>query len=140
GEAGVEQVELLLEQGAAASRVTLSHCDRVPDVAYHRALLGMGVNLEYDHHFRTLRQRGDCPTAELIAELTADFPGQIVLGMDLARRSYWRGHGGGPGAAWLLTGLPEVLARHGVSEAATHRMLHDNPARAFAFGEGSTAS
>ena len=65
-----------------------SHTDRQPDMAYHRALLPSGVLLEYDHHFRSHLKDGNCPTVDLIAALAHEFPRQIVVGMDLARRSY----------------------------------------------------
>lgn len=134
GTAGMEQVKRLVDAGADPARVVLSHTDRLPDVAYHRELLETGVTLEYDQHFRWLARGEDCPTLDLIAELLPVYPNQIVVGMDLARRAYWRGHGGGPGLAWLLTDLPSLLRDRGLHEEALRRVLRENPARAFAFG------
>jgi phosphotriesterase-related protein len=133
GTAGEEQVRLLLEGGADPTNVVLSHTDRRPDIAYHRALLSSGVTLEYDHHFRSHLKDGSCPTADLVAALAPEFPDQIVFGMDLARRSYWHGHGGQPGLVWLLTVLPTLLKDRGVSDDLIERILTHNPARAFAF-------
>ncbi|MGF1634169.1 MAG: phosphotriesterase [Phycisphaerae bacterium] len=133
GTAGEEQVRLLLEGGAAPQSITLSHTDRVPDVGYHRQLLSAGVNLEYDNHFRVYFKTGECPTATLVAELAEEFPEQICLGMDLARRGYGLGYGGEPGLAWLLRDLPGLLAEAGVTPAQRDRLLKHNPARAFAF-------
>ena len=133
GTAGEEQVSLLLESGAHPTQVVLSHTDRLPDPAYHRCLLSSGVTLEYDHHFRTYLKDGSCPTADLIAALIPEFPDQIVVGMDLARRGYWHGHGGKPGLAWLLTVLPTFLKERGVSDDVVERILTHNPRRAFTF-------
>ena len=133
GTAGEEQVRLLLDGGAHPAHVVLSHTDRLPDIAYHRALLSSGVTLEYDHHFRTHLKAGTCPTADLVAALAPEFPDQIVVGMDLARRDYWHGYGGKPGLVWLLTGLPALLREHGVSDDLIERVLTHNPARAFTF-------
>ena len=83
GTAADEQICLLLESGARPTHVVLSHTDRLPDIAYHRALLSSGVLLEYDHHFRSHLKDGNCPTADLIAALAHEFPRQIVVGMDL---------------------------------------------------------
>ena len=127
GRGGEEQVGILADGGADLAKVTLSHCDRVADAEYHRDLLSSGVNLEYDGHFRGF------DTVRLIAELIEQFPRQIVLGMDLARRSYWRGQGGSPGLAWLLTDLPSILMRAAVDAEAIDAMLVRNPARCFAF-------
>jgi 5-phospho-D-xylono-1,4-lactonase len=133
GTAGEEQVSLLLESGAHPTQVVLSHTDRLPDPAYHRCLLSSGVTLEYDHHFRTYLKDGSCPTADLIAALIPEFPDQIVVGMDLARRGYWHGHGGKPGLVWLLTVLPTLLKERGVSDDVVERILTHNPRRAFTF-------
>ncbi len=135
GTAGEEQVRLLLDGGAHPAQVVLSHTDRLPDIAYHRALLSSGVTLEYDHHFRTHLKDGTCPTADLVAVLAPEFPDQIVVGMDLARRSYWHGHGGKPGLVWLFTVLPALLSERGVSDDLIERILTHNPMRAFAFAE-----
>jgi len=133
GTAAEEQIRLLLEGGARPTHVVLSHTDRRPDIAYHRALLSSGVLLEYDHHFRSHLKDGSCPTADLIAALALEFPNQIVVGMDLARRSYWHGYGGKPGLVWLLTVLPALLRERGVEDDLIERILILNPRRAFAF-------
>ncbi|MGA7901591.1 MAG: hypothetical protein WBV90_18255 [Terrimicrobiaceae bacterium] len=133
GTAGEEQVRLLLDSGAQSTKVVLSHTDRLLDIAYHRCLLSSGVTLEYDHHFRTYLKDGSCPTADLVAALAPEFPDQMVVGMDLARRGYWHGHGGKPGLVWLLTVLPTLLKERGVSDDLIERILTHNPRRAFAF-------
>ena len=58
---------------------------------------------------------------------------RIVLGMDAARRRYYRVHGGGPGLMWLLDGFTRLLADAGVDEPVRDRLFVTNPARAFAF-------
>jgi 5-phospho-D-xylono-1,4-lactonase len=137
GTAGEEQVRLLLDGGAHPAHVVLSHTDRLPDIPYHRALLSSGVTLEYDHHFRTYLKDGTCPTADLVAKLAPDFPDQVVVGMDMARRSYWHGLGGRPGLVWLLTVLPALLRERGLHDDLIEHVLTHNPARAFAFAEVS---
>lgn len=93
----------------------------------------MGACLEYDNHFRDMRRGLGCPTAELIERLAPEFSSQIVLGMDLARRSYWPGFGGGPGPAWLLNTWTEMLRERGTTQAIIDNMLIHNPAKAFRF-------
>ena len=58
---------------------------------------------------------------------------RIVLGMDAARRRYYRVHGGAPGLVWLLDGFSRLLEGSGVDESVRHRLFVTNPARAFAF-------
>ena len=79
--------------------------------------------------------------AEAIAHLVdAGHGSQIILGGDLARRSYWPawGHAEGPGFAYILKGFAPRLREIGVSESAVDDFLTNNPARAFAFSEPGT--
>lgn len=135
-EAGQEcfaQVSLLLEHGATANKIILSHCDKSADRVFHRDLLQAGICLEYDQHFR-YHQRNESPVSiELAAELADEFPSQIVFGMDTARNSYWQGCGGLPGLAWLATELPPLLITAGLSPAAVVQMTITNALDAFAF-------
>jgi phosphotriesterase-related protein len=48
GRHGLEIVEILLMEGAAADRIILSHMDERLDLAYYLDLADTGVNLEYD--------------------------------------------------------------------------------------------
>ncbi len=134
GTDGWEQTELLLDHGADPAHVVLSHVDRQPDPNYHRDLLSAGVRLEYDSAFRWA-DRPDNPTVDLLAVLAREFPDQLTVGMDLARRRYWRGHGGKPGLAWLLTDLPEKLRAAELPQALIDRLLVDNPRTAFSFAD-----
>ena len=135
GTAALEQVALLKSCGVDPSHVTLSHTDRAPDLAYHRDILATGVNLEYDSAFRW--KTSDNPTLRLLVELSADFPSQIMLGMDAARRKYWRAYGGAPGLTYLLTDFRHMLKAAGLGDDAFRRIFIDTPARAFAFARVS---
>jgi len=68
---------------------------RIADAALHRRLLVRGARLEYDSAFRW--KGAENPTLDLILALAPEYPSQLMLGMDAARRSYWRAFGGGPG-------------------------------------------
>jgi 5-phospho-D-xylono-1,4-lactonase len=65
---------------------------------------------------------------------------RIVLGMDAARRRYYRVHGGGPGLVWLLDGFTHLLEDAGVDASARHRLFVTNPARAFTFAAAPSQS
>jgi predicted metal-dependent phosphotriesterase family hydrolase len=97
-------------------------------------LLATGACAEYDQSFRWNDVPN--PTAELIGRMVADgFGDRIVLGMDAARRGYYRVHGGSPGLLWLLDGFIADLEAAGVDAAVRRRLFVDNPARVFAFAE-----
>lgn len=132
GTAGLEQAALLRDAGADPRHVVLSHVDRKPDPAYHRAMLAAGVNLEYDSAFRWKPGEGN-PTLDLVVKLLPEFPDQILLGMDAARRGYWRAYGGKPGLDFLLTDFSRRMREAGIAEDMLQRIFVKNPARAFQF-------
>jgi predicted metal-dependent phosphotriesterase family hydrolase len=134
GALGEEQVARLQARGVNLRHVCLSHLDRKPDVGYHRAVLASGVRVEYDSAFRWPIERGN-PTLELLLALLPEFPGQIMLGLDAARRSYWRSYGGGPGLAFLLTDFSARLRAAGLTDAQWRDVFIDTPAATYAFAQ-----
>jgi phosphotriesterase-related protein len=132
GELGLAQVERLRALGVDLRHVCLSHTDRRPDLAYHRELLSSGVRLEYDSAFRWPADRGN-PTRDLLVALLSEFPDQIMLGMDAARRGYWRAYGGAPGLSFLLTDFSAQLRAAGVTGDALQRVFVTTPASTYAF-------
>jgi phosphotriesterase-related protein len=132
GTRALEQIALLREAGADLEHVVLSHTDRKADIEYHRAILQSGVRVEYDSAFRWKGEQPN-PTLELLRVLMAEFPNQIMLGMDTARRSYWKSYGGAPGISFLLTDFRRLMHEAGVSDNSIKRIFVDNPAQAYAF-------
>ena len=137
GNGALEQVRFLGDHGVAAGHVALSHVDKVVDRGYHRELLATGAFGEYDGSFRW--GEGDNGTLQLLEWAVEDgLAGQVLLGMDAARRGYYRVHGGTPGLIWLLDGFTRLMAERGLDETVRHRLFTDNPARAFAFAPTTT--
>lgn len=132
GTLGLDQAQRLRDLGVDLRHVVLSHLDRRPDLAYHRAILATGVRVEYDSAFRWPRDKGN-PTLELLVALLPEFPDQIMLGMDAARSAYWTEHGGRPGMSYLLREFRTALRAAGVSEEQLHRIFVATPADAYAF-------
>jgi phosphotriesterase-related protein len=96
-----------------------------------------GVRIEYDSTFRWKGQEQN-PTLELLRVLVQDFPHQIMLGMDAARRSYWKSYGGAPGLSFLLTDFRRQMQEVGISNIFTERIFVHNPAQAYAFSKRGT--
>jgi phosphotriesterase-related protein len=133
GAGALEQVGVLRDHGVAARHIVLSHVDKVVDRGYHRELLSTGAYGEYDGSFRW-GEREPNGTVQLIRWMLEDGHDEhVVLGMDAARRRYYRVHGGGPGLVWLLDGFSRLLAAAGIDETSRQRLFVTNPARAFAF-------
>lgn len=132
GTGALEQIRLLADLGVDSSHVALSHVDKVVDRGYHRELLSSGAFAEYDQSFRWAD--GPNGTIQLLAWMTEDgLADRIVLGMDAARRRYYRVHGGAPGLTWLLGEFSSAMDAAGLDAALRHRLFVDNPARFLAF-------
>ena len=126
-----EIVELFLDAGVAAHRIVLAHMDRNPDPELHAELCARGVFLEYDTIGR-IKYRPDSELLALIDYLEAHGHGaNVLLGLDLGQRDYFRAYDGGPGMRYLMARFVPRLERI-VGPLATRRILVDNPARAYA--------
>ncbi len=133
GAGALEQVRLFDALGVPLEHVVISHTDRAPDPVYHKEILSTRVILEYDSAFRWGSNAAN-PTLDLVvAMVNAGFGAQIVLGMDAARRKYWKGYEGAPGLAFLLREFIPRLQQAGLSSADIEKIFVSNPARCYSF-------
>jgi len=133
GTGALEQVRLFQELGVPLGHVVISHTDRAPDPAYHKEILSTGAILEYDSAFRWKPEAGN-PTLDMVVTMVGEgFGAQIVLGMDAARRKYWKAYDGSPGLAFLLREFVPRLKQAGLSSADIENIFVNNPARCYAF-------
>jgi predicted metal-dependent phosphotriesterase family hydrolase len=134
GTTGLEQVQLLMAEGVKPERIIIGHVDRKLEWDYHLAMWQSGVTLSYDQISKE-KYAPDSQRVEFILRaVKAGFGHQIVLGGDLARKSYWPsyGTGGGPGLTYILWRFIPWLRSEGLSEDALQDLLVHNPARALA--------
>jgi phosphotriesterase-related protein len=132
GTFGHQLLDLLAAAGVPERHVILGHIDHNPDPAVLAELAGRGAYLAFDRPGR-IKYAPDSDTVELMAALAERGHGdRLLLGSDLARRSYWTTLGGGPGLAYLLTTfLPRLV---GTSlEPVARQALTSNAARALTF-------
>jgi 5-phospho-D-xylono-1,4-lactonase len=138
GAGALEQVRLFEEFGVPLQHVVISHTDRAPDPAYHKEILSTRAILEYDSAFRWGPGTQN-PTLDLVvAMVNAGFGAQIVLGMDAARRKYWKGYDGAPGLVFLLREFVPRLQQAGLSSADIEKIFVSNPASCYAFAASPT--
>lgn len=129
GTAGDELLDLLEAAGVDPARVMLSHLDRNPDFALHRRLAERGAYLQYDTPSR-IKYQPEHLVVELMRSLfDAGLGSQILLGGDMARRSYWQAYGGGPGFDYLLRVFTPRLREEGFSGDEIEQIWVHNPAR-----------
>ena len=129
GTMGHAQLDLLERSGIAADAVILGHIDHNPDPVYLAELAARGAYLAFDMPGRT-KYAPDSQSVELIEALAeAGHSDRLLLGSDLARRSYWPAYGGGPGLDYLLAVFLPRLRAAGL-DAVAETIFRSNPAGA----------
>lgn len=130
GALGVEQVARLVELGVAADAVLVSHVDRNHDPAYHADLAQTGAYLVYDGVSRSSYHPPELVAKLMAAACTAGGGQRVLMGLDLARRSYRCSYGGRPGLGYLLAHFLPLLLQRGFSPAEVASFVVSNPAAA----------
>lgn len=131
GTMALEAVDILLKSGVLPNNIIISHIDRNPDTYYHKQLLKKGVYLEYDGPGR-VKYYPDEVILNLIKNIiAAGFEDQILLGLDLGTRSYFKSYSGGPGMDYLQRKFIPRLRAEGVSEKVINKFTVLNPGSAF---------
>ena len=135
GTMAIEQIRLLVSERVDPANVVIGHMDRKLDRAYHVDVASTGCHLGYDQ-ISKVKYYPDVRRAETIAWLVGEgFGHQILLGGDLARRSYWPSYGfpDAPGFEYILKHFVRLLREVGLVEDDIEDLMVKNPARAFAF-------
>lgn len=131
GKLAMEQVELFVKLGADLNHVVISHVDKQLDLAFHRDLMQTGVYVEYDSHFRFMAQEDD-RTYRLLESLLPNYSDRIVIGMDMAKNTYWKSYGGKPGLTYLLTEFRQELEARGM-DSYFEKLFFTNPQNLYSF-------
>jgi phosphotriesterase-related protein len=129
GTAARELLDLLEEAGVPLSRVLICHLDRNPDLFLHEEIARRGAYLEYDTPSRFKYQPEKIVIELMRSMIEAGYGDRLMLGGDMARRSYLKAYGGGPGFEYLLTRFTPRLAREGFSEEELQLIWEANPCR-----------
>ena len=115
--------------GVPPASVMLCHMDRNPDLYVHRALAARGAYLQYDTPSR-IKYQPEHLVVNLMRDMfDAGYGERILLGGDMARRSYWVAYGGGPGFDYLLRSFTPRLRAEGFTDAELELIWHHNPVR-----------
>lgn len=124
-----ELVQRLNDAGVPSRSILVCHMDRNADLWLHRKLAQTGVFLEYDTPSRFKYQPESVVTRLMRQMIDAGFLDRLMLGGDMARRSYLKSYGGGPGYAYLLTHFTPRLREEGFSDDELKAIWTDNPFR-----------
>lgn len=130
GTLGQEQVEFFIRHQADLKKIVVGHVDLTGDAQYILKMLESGINVEFDTIGKNNYMPDDTRADMLLAIEKAGFTDQVVLSMDITRKSHLKVNGGN-GYAYLLESFIPLLKARGVSEKFIDKMLIDNPHRIY---------
>jgi phosphotriesterase-related protein len=139
----MELAELVDKEGGDVARTIMCHIDRtISDVRAVIDLAQTGIWLEYDlfgleNSYYPYNPSFDMPNdggrmAHILALIAAGHGDRLLLSHDIAYKTSLVKYGG-YGYHHLLVNVVPRLRAKGVDDAGLHRLLVDNPRRAFAF-------
>ncbi|MDR1128678.1 MAG: phosphotriesterase-related protein, partial [Treponema sp.] len=128
GTLGFEQLALLMSLGVDPSRVIIGHLDLAGDLDLIFRVLDKGAYVEFDTIGKIKYLPDETRAAFISACCGRGYSRQLLLSMDITRKSHLRAFGG-PGYAYLLDNFLPALAGAGVPQAAVDDMLAHNPDR-----------
>jgi phosphotriesterase-related protein len=126
GTLGFEQLMLLKSLGVDPSRIIIGHLDLAGDLDLIYRVLDQGAYVEFDTIGKIKYLPDETRAAFIAACCRRDYSKQLLLSMDITRKSHLRALGG-PGYAYLLDHFLPALAAAGVSPEALDNMLEHNP-------------
>jgi len=131
GRLGLEQLSIFRQFSVDLKKVVLSHIDLSGEFEYMLRLLDMGVNIAFDT-IGKLSYQPDTSRASWLAELCRrGYDNQIVLSMDITRKSHYKANNG-PGYAYLMETFVPLAKEAGCGERQLEAMLSINGARIYA--------
>lgn len=127
---GSKQIELLKSCGVEMSHVTIGHCDLRDNLEQLLWMLDQGCYVQFD----TIGKNSyypDSKRAQTLALLCQrGYEKQIMLSMDITRRSHLKANGG-LGFSYLIDEFVPLLKQHGITDHQISTLLRDNPTRLF---------
>lgn len=130
GKLGLEQIEIFKEFNVDLSKVILSHIDLSGDLEYMKSLLETGINIAFD----TIGKNNYQPDEERVIWLSElcklGYSSQIVLAMDITRKSHFK-ENGGLGYSYLIDEFLPKLYKAEINDEHIENMLVNNIKRIY---------
>ena len=126
---GLDQLDILEEEGVDPRRVIVGHAHDYPEHEYHAEIARRGAFVSFDgmsDRNRFLLER-DLRNIKKIVD--AGYTSQLLLAHDVCLRSAYVS-AGGDGYQFISTDLYPYLREIGITEAQFHSIMVDNPRRA----------
>lgn len=128
GTMALEQAEYLKSEGVKPENIIIGHLDLSQNPDTIISVLKEGVNIGFD----TVGKNNYCPDtfrAQMLKRIAKEgYLDQVVLSMDITRKSHLK-KWGGPGYAYLFETFLPMLQEYGLSEKQIQQLMIDNPNR-----------
>ena len=129
GTMGLEQIQIMEEEGLDMSRFCIAHVSRNPDYWYHKKMLEHGVYLIFDGPGKA-KYYTDEVLSDLLRKLVNDGYGdRLMLSNDMGKKTHHTVYGYGPGLTFIKNKFIPRLLDEGFSEETVHKFMYENPAR-----------
>jgi 5-phospho-D-xylono-1,4-lactonase len=126
---GLGQAQFFLKHKVNPQKVLIGHLDLKPELPYLLEVAKAGVNIGLDQ-FGKEKYLPDLERVNLIVQLCeAGFETQIIIGGDMARKSYFKSYGGNPGLEHIPITVKKMLTQAGLSSETIDTILIHNPRR-----------
>jgi phosphotriesterase-related protein len=125
---GLQQAQILKNEGANMERVVIGHVDTVPHFEYQKQIAGSGAFIGFDTIGRKEFNSDGWRIDRLKKMIELGYEDRILLSSDVCRRTMLHVNGGCGYDHLLKVFLPQ-LSDSGVSSEVIRKLTHDNPAR-----------
>ncbi|PMD72175.1 phosphotriesterase family protein [Companilactobacillus nuruki] len=130
GTLGHEQVRYFQRNNANLSKIVIGHVDLSASSEYVIDMLKTGINVEFDTIGKN-NYLADSIRVKMLKDIEeGGYEDQVVMSMDITRKSHLKENGGN-GYSYLLDSFIPELEDGGVSEKFINKMMNDNPHRIY---------
>ncbi|UJF17032.1 phosphotriesterase-related protein [Vibrio sp. SS-MA-C1-2] len=127
---GRQQVELLAKNRVDLTRVSIGHCDLKDDFDQLLWLLDQGCKIQFDTIGKNSYYPDEKRIQSIIKLVERGYINQIMLSMDITRRSHLLANGG-KGFSYLMTDFIPKLRQAGLNQKQIEIIMQENPNQFF---------
>ena len=129
GPSGLEQLDILEEEGVDPGRVIIGYAHMFPNADYHAEIARRGAFISFEHQGNKSAHRQQKELTLISRILEKDLIKHLLFSHDVCLRSMYAAHGGA-GYDYVPTKLLEVLRETGLTDEQFDQIMVDNPRRA----------
>ncbi len=126
---GLDQLDILEDEGVDLRRVIIGHADSHPDPAYHEAVAARGSFVQFDNLRGLNKWETQLRLGWLKLLIEKGYLKQILISQDICYRHHLHAYGGN-GYDYILTGLVPLMLESGFSKEQVQILIEENPTAA----------